>query len=987
MEEAIKDYQSVYGARSRPYQSGKPTKAFVAFQKKAIREGRSTFFPVEGSVFNPESRGSGVTRLRYDKRYKNERRLVASSRRAMEEATAAIGRRYRPPTSWSLNIQGTDYGRIWRFIRENNIRGRVQMRVSVQGNELIGVRDFVIPNQGTSWFTQNLLNIVRKGSDEPIWGNDEATITFTQSQGVAPAPLNQSFLDGVVHCVLDAPLREAKLHPNNTRWASIVSKILGKKTKTGRKPGLLDQYANGVPINEFQSLADTTKLGFTVYAPLKSEPIVNVRPKGEEAYRVFYYINTRLDHVESATRKDIKQFQEAALVTNSKGENISNEEITEKWRQCIRQKTPMYYRRNCGGISRLITLNGTWTCRDTEMAEFIKDWMNKNGLRHHQIDGRKHPELLKFLGSALHFNMTRDFKEYRENVDALGHIDMTQAYRKFRQSKYYKGFVKVSDFRKTDQIRAIGCYRINEVSLEGCSDQVRFLNKKLKWLRNNMIYHSPELEMWRDLGATFHITHGAWGTRFDLEMDDPKWTNKTTVGYRRNGTCTERIAIPYYCKFVGNLAITKNTEAVYTIGEPNYFRQMAGVYGVQLFETETDFGSEMTMDYNRLENKRLTQVAAGITSYMRINIMEQLMLMDYSKLVRICTDGIYYEQHEFPRLNTFLEKDKKTLENAECESYLSGSPIPDDHPCLPTAEDKEFYKREGLLGVGGAGKTYQVAMDKGLIDLCVVLPTRKAQAAFRKSYPNISSAIYWDLTHSKNNDQFKRQFGVLAFDEISALSEHDMEWLAKETCGKHLYMGDPGFQTSPFRRITDDEKNTEGLKTFDRSKWDQFFDHYTIFTHSYRIQCDILRVVCKQIRDIMEEFDDNENQEGLRQCLNVVRQHAQISNINSVPYKVIDVVLGDNNLICQIFTDCCVGLERWRVTRNGGSWYNGDISLTKPVGCCAEISHASTIHSIQGETVEPPSKVIILVDGLRNMEVVYTAVSRARKMSQIWLVE
>ena len=64
---------------------------------------------------------------------------------------------------------------------------------------------------------------------------------------------------------------------------------------------------------------------------------------------------------------------------------------------------------------------------------------------------------------------------------------------------------------------------------------------------------------------------------------------------------------------------------------------------------------------------------------------------------------------------------------------------------------------------------------------------------------------------------------------------------------------------------------------------------------------------------------------------------------------------------------------------------NGDIVIgSKPKN--GELRHGFTIHQIQGETIYKPNKIFI---DLRNMfakEMIYTAVSRAEYINQIYLI-
>ena len=65
---------------------------------------------------------------------------------------------------------------------------------------------------------------------------------------------------------------------------------------------------------------------------------------------------------------------------------------------------------------------------------------------------------------------------------------------------------------------------------------------------------------------------------------------------------------------------------------------------------------------------------------------------------------------------------------------------------------------------------------------------------------------------------------------------------------------------------------------------------------------------------------------------------------------------------------------------------NGDIiySLQKPEGCRSEVRHHFTTHSIQGETIT--SRIFIDCSKMFDSRMFYTAISRARRLDQLYLV-
>jgi ATP-dependent exoDNAse (exonuclease V) alpha subunit len=57
----------------------------------------------------------------------------------------------------------------------------------------------------------------------------------------------------------------------------------------------------------------------------------------------------------------------------------------------------------------------------------------------------------------------------------------------------------------------------------------------------------------------------------------------------------------------------------------------------------------------------------------------------------------------------------------------------------------------------------------------------------------------------------------------------------------------------------------------------------------------------------------------------------------------------------------------------------------KPSNCNAEIRHHFTTHSIQGETIE--TKIFIDCSKMFDSRMFYTAISRARKLDQLYIIK
>ena len=108
--------------------------------------------------------------------------------------------------------------------------------------------------------------------------------------------------------------------------------------------------------------------------------------------------------------------------------------------------------------------------------------------------------------------------------------------------------------------------------------------------------------------------------------------------------------------------------------------------------------------------------------------------------------------------------------------------------------------------------------------------------------------------------------------------------------------------------------------------------------------------------------------------------HTQLKEM----YKIDDMILTRTHNIKDEYTEMFNDMQKWYVKINDRVYKNGEIIIgDKPETSCV-LQHAYTIHSIQGET----AKHKLFIDATKNYEgrTLYTAISRATKLEQIYLV-
>ena len=107
-----------------------------------------------------------------------------------------------------------------------------------------------------------------------------------------------------------------------------------------------------------------------------------------------------------------------------------------------------------------------------------------------------------------------------------------------------------------------------------------------------------------------------------------------------------------------------------------------------------------------------------------------------------------------------------------------------------------------------------------------------------------------------------------------------------------------------------------------------------------------------------------------------------IVDSDSIDYSVEDMILASTHKIKDKYTNRYKHLEKYSVLENTKDYSNGDIVIgSKPLGVKSELRHAFTVHACQGETAK--HKLFIDINKFRSLNMVYTALSRARTLDQI----
>ena len=808
---------------------------------------------------------------------------------------------------------------------------------------------------------------------------------FIISEVTGGSQIIQNFQEGITHCILypiknwaDECHKKAISYKSKQRYNAKLQKI----------EKLLVKYNDGVPENEIHAICELLQIDIKVDLPFNiNEPFIYCKST-KKRLKLFEFINTRLHHVD---------LNEVVLNEHTKPLNrdelyVLKEKLDEKLEYYI-------YKKDTRGISCITSFSGKYTI-NSKYHDVVTDFEEKNNFNMYKIDDISDYKLSKFIKCGTHYNATVDFKDIYpytcKKKSLVKHIDMEKAYVNFHKCKWYEGFMgKITDYRKTDRIVNTGLYLVSKfifpkretsrillASSVGKSD-IKNYNDIMKIYSNNNVYSSPELKMLSSLGVKFEIISGCWGVKtFDFKFNDDMINSKDDDN------------IKFYARWTGSCDQHELEQSFYMKGDYDLFQNIRN-YVSEGTVRWVGVG-EGCINYKKSHNYHLGHITAQITMYQRLNVIEQLLKMDINKIIRVCVDGIYYEDHKFKLQNVFRTKEDVKFGNEAGDRYITNiyNEIDDvnvyDITGNEFADERDHFEKELHLGAGGTGKTHKALVDNGLIKVLYVAPSRKLVRKKNADYA-ITSDVLSNLIMNdvEKYGKIARYFNVLIFDEVSMYTETSKQKIFERfDMHKLIFCGDIGYQLPTF----------EG-KPITIVGFDKVFNH----TINYRIECKELQKLCDLLRDYISK--------GIKKnCIDSYKYSNLINNVvenffikrNRMIdieelkeiYDIKDYILVGTKKVGSEYTKmftgaflCQSGDEKYYINSNTDEFSNGDVIIEskKPNGCNAEIRHHFTTHSIQGETIT--SRIFIDCSKMFDSRMFYTAISRAKYLNQIYIVK
>ena len=765
---------------------------------------------------------------------------------------------------------------------------------------------------------------------------------------------NQYFLDGVNHCFF---------HPIMS-WASdcedeAKSKTAQARYKTIQKKCVkyINEYSGGVPEDDLSKICNDLQISVEIDLPstLRGDNRFIEVESQKKRLKKFKFINTRLNHIELNEVTNKNDYTECDRKT-----------IKSIYDEFKKNKQFILWRESKAGITEVSDLNRVYKLKDdSAYSKAVKQFEEENNFGCYKIEKNANPDLTFFLKEALHCNQSITFcpeefegeeETWVKTLGELNHIDIRKAYTQGGACSMFQGYLgKITDFRKTDKIVGLGIYTVCNIKFNGCTAIENM--KCFHWYHS---YPSPELEFYKSLGITFDIIQGCWGTAFDFQFPEEM--------YEKEG------GVAHYCKWYGCLMQINDKDRYNFQCEDLEFAKLNAYNSAD--SIRYNYGEKSgIIEYHKKFQYHSYHIASFISSYARITLLEQVLkFKDFSQIVSVIVDGIYYTG-DVEVNDLFSAKEKKSIKgNLESDEYVSGY-CPEeyvdevyDETEICDVEYRDNNQIEIHLGAGGCGKTHVNLTDKGFINPLFIAPSWKLARNKQREYGIDCTTFHHVLTSDPDVWRpFIRKYSVFIVDEVSMMSEESrVELIKRYPQHKIIFCGDVDYQLTALSG-----------SSFDVNCGIPVFHH----TKNYRCSDPELAEQLLFLRKLLK------NKVPLMNCEKLIKKMGfDIVDSDSIDYSVEDMILASTHKTKDEYTNRYKHLEKYSVLENTKNYSNGDIVIgSKPRGVKSELRHAFTVHSIQGETAK--HKLFIDINKFRSLNMLYTAMSRARTLDQIVFVK
>jgi len=846
------------------------------------------------------------------------------------------------------------------------------------GNNVIDSFQFDIQDlnhaENTIWTHYNYSDSMKNYMAKKVMKSTHFRISVFQPIVATSKP--QSFRDGNVHCVFNAIeeyyeqlLNEAKSDKTRANRQSIINKC-----KT-----LAIQYDNGVPEDKIDEVAKMLDVGIVVRNVSTHELI---RGNKNAKNKSFEYINSRMNHLENIT-----------FDMNKSATPITIEEGQQLIMKCINESLWNIYTGTITNPKLITTANERYIVGDP-LTDTLYNFTSSFD-RGFSIDYIKNKELCDFIMKGAHLMI--NYKNDKCKGKPKSEIDMKRAYTQFKKCSQYMGFPAIiNEVRYTspnhDVVTHPGIYqiKINSFTEEKymgygsvynngvavLTELTRDADDRMQLLRDygfvegrNYILTSPWIVQLKECGVDVTIIKGAWGKRFDFDFPE------------------EMINEKLYAIWAGMQLSRSDDSHIKMACEREFAEIIASQHEVENFsynEPCKTLSITKKKDYHYI----MPHVSSFLVSYTQLSVFAEACKYPHDMVYAHKLDSIVLtcEPESFDESLWQLadERNQDIRINKASQPYIFNNESV-NYDIFGSTVSYVSDTRGNLFisGMGGSGKTEIILKDKGYCNKLFVSTSWELIVDKMTDYKvkgvSVNQLLGYDI-YNKKVPSYKDKHGspnTIVHDEYSMSNLETLEkTIALYPYSTIICLGDYDGMYYQSSIINADKPLYHPTK-------------YTILENDYRslnqetkkLKADIRKIMSNGgsllqyiyenvpcIDDIVKTYDKDfvltYSHERIAYFTKLLQQEGKDH------HKVM------NHTYIDVLKKC-----------NGGkALLHGEI-LDEAVPNRTEITHGFTVHSFQGKTIPIHKKAFIDITSFKCNQDIYTAISRVRCLSQLFLIK
>lgn len=720
------------------------------------------------------------------------------------------------------------------------------------------------------------------------------------------------------------------------------------------------KYSKPYTIPEMEELFKSFKIGGTI-VDLVNKNNIEINYSSYNRFHIDF-INTKYNHLDLFKSM------------NNKVDEVSSYDYEQ-----LKLKNNYYMEK----FNTLYTIDGTYKVIDDRFKIMFKKWKLDNNISACAIPIKS--DCYKFI-ECYDDKVHRMFNDELEIDNELyQELDLKKAYYNYHKSNQYIGLPS-------------GSYIC--VSGEGFTTELfnEQYNNKLVGFYEVIIKHDNEKLNY--YGLTSGSKHVLFSSMVKLllphcEFEFINYCVSPSIDIKFGPEFLERDSDEtprYYCKAVGCMMIS-NSENIIKI-KPN--DNDSEFYKTLLSDNIYKVKDEFHVIEDLKDPKSLKHIALSIHAYSATIIFEQLLKMDHNDVFGVKVDSIIYKDKsvfdydkklfslpEVSNIMTLLNNiDGNTYKKEYYKTYFikSSNEITFDKTFLATGE--HIVKPVIYLGgTGGTGKTYSLLSSKNFIKSGLLYTSSCWELIQDKMAEfGINGLTLPKLTGEINGAKCEKIDIITSkyeiYDEMTLINRAIIEKRLKGNKNFIFLLGDVDqhrfYQCSIGGDIYYPNASTQYIK----------------YTKTYRFDEELNNKII-EVRRIMTRDSQNPYTEYLRLFKDNIRNEKDVViNPDDIGISCLKPV--DDKGICKLshifYKNGSLKQHYIKTTNLRTHEYRGAKIIGEPKNKNYVCSLFRTIHSYQGRQLTHNNKIIIYINSLFDKNLFYTAVSRARRLDQIIII-